>query len=212
MTSKHFRFISLAAGALTLVSSPAFAHHAMGGELPGTFMQGLLSGLAHPVIGLDHFAFIAGVGIFAAIAGLGLLLPLLFVAFMCAGLGLHFAAIGFPGVELAIALSAVLVGLAILWRRSGPNRWIEGALFAAAGTAHGYAFAESIVGAETGVVAAYVLGLVAVQMAVAAGAYALARTISSGHVAGSPVLLRGAGLAILLAGLYFAAGATGVIA
>lgn len=212
MTSKHFGFASLAAGASTLIASPAFAHHAMDGELPNTFMQGLLSGVAHPVIGLDHFAFIAGVGIFAAIARLGLLLPLLFVAFMCAGLGLHFASVNFPGVELTIALSAVLVGLAIVWSRTGSNRWIEGALFAAAGTAHGYAFAESIIGAETGVVAAYVLGLIAVQMAVAAGSYALTRAILGGRLAGAPVLPRLAGLAILLAGAYFVAGAAGLIA
>ena len=31
-----------------LVSLPAFAHHGMGGATPSTFVQGFLSGLAHP--------------------------------------------------------------------------------------------------------------------------------------------------------------------
>ena len=36
----------------------AMAHHAMGGRMPANFFEGFISGLAHPIIGLDHFAFI----------------------------------------------------------------------------------------------------------------------------------------------------------
>jgi urease accessory protein len=180
----------------------------MGGETPQTFLQGLLSGLGHPVIGLDHLAFVVGVGIFAALAGLGLILPILFVAFMCLGLALHFASVSLPGGELLIALSVIVVGLAILWGRGdGRGRWLAGALFAVAGTAHGYAFAESAVGAEAGIIAAYTAGLVAVQMAIAAGAYVLTRATLDGRAplpSGAPRL---AGLAILLIGGIFAVGA-----
>src|SRR5438552_688041 len=41
-----------------LAATPAFAHHVMGGRTPATFMEGLLSGLAHPLIGPDHLAFL----------------------------------------------------------------------------------------------------------------------------------------------------------
>jgi urease accessory protein len=37
-----------------LLAEPAFAHHPMGGLTPATFADGLLSGLGHPVIGLDQ--------------------------------------------------------------------------------------------------------------------------------------------------------------
>ncbi len=37
-------------------------------DLPQTFVQGLLSGLRHPIIGLDHLAAIVGVGALAGIA------------------------------------------------------------------------------------------------------------------------------------------------
>lgn len=58
------------AGPLLLASTcAALAHHAMGGQLPQTFGQGLLSGIGHPVIGVDHFAFVVAVGIVAALAG-----------------------------------------------------------------------------------------------------------------------------------------------
>ena len=55
----------LVSAALLLVpyfAPAAFAHHLMGGEVPTTAWQGLLSGLGHPIIGIDHFAFIVGVG------------------------------------------------------------------------------------------------------------------------------------------------------
>ena len=64
---------------LLVVASPASAHHAMGGKMPSTFFEGFLSGLAHPVIGVDHLAFIVSVGLFAAINPQGILIPIFFV-------------------------------------------------------------------------------------------------------------------------------------
>ena len=57
---------TVAATALALLPRIAWAHHFMGGGLPQTFTQGLLSGLGHPVIGLDHAAFIVAAGFFLA--------------------------------------------------------------------------------------------------------------------------------------------------
>src|SRR5262249_57307576 len=78
----------------TLMLAPYFApaalaHHLMGGEVPSTVWQGLLSGLGHPIIGLDHFAFIIGVGCMARIVGQVTLLPLLFVIGSVIGCGVH---------------------------------------------------------------------------------------------------------------------------
>jgi urease accessory protein len=51
---------------LAATGGGAEAHHAMGGTTPQTLAQGLLSGLAHPVIGLDHLAFTLAAGLLAA--------------------------------------------------------------------------------------------------------------------------------------------------
>ena len=69
------------------------------------------------------------------------------------------------------------------------------ALLAAAGLVHGYALAESIVGAEPAPLYAYFVGLVIVQSAVALGAMLVVReiTIASGKVIA--VRLIGAGIA-----------------
>ncbi|WRH65887.1 MAG: HupE/UreJ family protein [Planktothrix sp. GU0601_MAG3] len=49
-----------------LMAQPARAHHAFGGETPENFFQGFLAGLAHPIIGIDHFAFVISIGLIAA--------------------------------------------------------------------------------------------------------------------------------------------------
>lgn len=195
---------AVAAGT-ALAATPALAHHVMDGQIPRTFGQGLLSGLGHPVIGPDHFAFIVGIGLLAAIAGFGPLLPVAFVVAMGVGLAVHLAGFGLPGAEILVAASVVLIGIAVAWRHAGRETWLEGGAFAMAGAFHGYALAESIVGAETGALGGYVVGLVTVQAAVALLAWSIARRagISAPEQRLSPVYARIAGLAIVIVGVAF---------
>ena len=74
--SSNAKVAAAGAGVVALSGSPALAHHVMGGVTPETLWQGLLSGLAHPIIGVDHFAFILGVGLMSWFAGQVALLPL----------------------------------------------------------------------------------------------------------------------------------------
>src|SRR5262249_61127194 len=55
--------VVVAAQILVPCIPPASAHHLMGGKLPGNAWEGFLSGLGHPIIGPDHFAFVVGVGL-----------------------------------------------------------------------------------------------------------------------------------------------------
>ncbi len=57
----------------------------MGGATPSTLMEGFLSGVGHPVIGLDHLAFIVAVGIAAAFTAQRYTLPLVFILATIAG-------------------------------------------------------------------------------------------------------------------------------
>src|SRR5213592_3053559 len=75
----------------------AWAHHFMGGGLPETFAQGLLSGLGHPVIGLDHAAFIAAAGFFLASVEGGMWGVLALIVGTLLGAALHLAGFGLPG-------------------------------------------------------------------------------------------------------------------
>ena len=182
-----------------VAASPALAHHPMGGMTPETFTQGLLSGLGHPVIGLDHLAALVGVGLVSSRFARGLTLPAFWVLAMAAGVGLHLASANLPYAEALVALSVVAIGLAATVRTTLPYALIA-ALFAAGGAVHGYALGESIVGAETAPLAAYLAGLVAVQVALTTGIAFAARFVTNGSPAMPSPSLRLAGLAVAVAG------------
>ncbi len=42
------------------------AHHLIGGKTPANFWEDLLSGTGHPIVGIDHLAFLVAVGLIAA--------------------------------------------------------------------------------------------------------------------------------------------------
>ena len=166
--------IVLAGLPFVLAAAPAFAHHPMGGAAPATFAQGLLSGVGHPVIGLDHFAFLVALGLAAAFMRNVWAPPLAAVAGMAAGCLLAVGSVALPVVEPVVALSVLLLGGMVLLGRSLPAP-AAAALFAAAGLFHGAAYGEAVIGAEPTPVAAYLIGLAAVQMAIALGAAATVR-------------------------------------
>jgi urease accessory protein len=189
--------------ALTLTglvaATPALAHHAMDGQTPSTFMQGLLSGLGHPVIGLDHLAALIGVGLVSSRFARGFTLPAFWVVAMAAGVGLHLMSADLPYAEALVALSVVAIGLAATVRTNLPYAWIA-ALFTTGGAVHGYALGESIVGAESTPLAAYLVGLVVVQAALTTGIAFAARSMAKGSLAAPSLRLRLAGLTVAVAG------------
>ena len=101
------RTACLALAGLLATVGTASAHHVIGGGLPSTFSQGLLSGLGHPVIGPDHLAFLIAVGIAVGAGGLSLALPIVFVAASAIGVALHVYGLDVPGADtVATAASA----------------------------------------------------------------------------------------------------------
>jgi len=179
----------------------AAAHHVMGGEMPSTFGQGFLSGLGHPVIGPDHLAFLVAVGVAVGVGGLSLALPIVFVAASAIGVALHVYGFELPVVELIVALSVVLIGALVASGRALPlAAWA--AVFGLAGIAHGYAYGESIVGAEPTPLWAYLIGLVIIQSALSVGVALITRRTGESvsaiapRLAGAVVL--GVGLAALI--------------
>ena len=197
---------------LALAAAPAAAHHPMGGKLPATLTQGLLSGLGHPIIGLDHLAAIIAVGCIAAWYRTGPALVVGFVAAMTAGVALHLIEATVPASEILVALSVMALGATLVLRKAlHPAAALT--LFVIAGLLHGYALGESIVGAEPTPLAAYLIGLAVIQAAIALGAMTLVRLVAHpawGDLA--PVRLVGAGiagvgLAILVQQVAAAAGA-----
>jgi len=187
-----------------LMTASASAHHVMGGKMPTTFAEGFLSGLGHPVIGPDHLAFLLAIGVAVGVGGLSLVLPLLFVVASAIGVTLHVNGVNLPGAEIVVAVSVLFAGFLIARGRALPvSLWAI--LFAAAGLFHGYAFGESIFGAERSPLHAYLLGLIIVQSALTVGTALFVRRRADGVSAIAPRLagavIVGVGLATLIAQL-----------
>jgi len=172
MLLSRVRFATLVGAGLVATASTASAHHLMGGKTPSTFADGILSGLGHPIIGPDHLAFLIALGIAVGAGRLSLMTPFLFLLAMACGVAAHVAAVNIPAAELIVAVSVLIVGVLIaLDCRIPGSGWA--AIFSIAGFFHGYAYGESIYGAEPTPLAAYLVGLVSVQTVLAAGvAYA----------------------------------------
>ena len=100
---------------LCLLPLPLFAH-------TGTSPLGFTTGLSHPVFGLDHLLAMLSVGILSAqIGGRAIwTVPLTFICFMLVGGILGMVAIPFFSVEIAIALSVLLLGILIASNKKFP--------------------------------------------------------------------------------------------
>lgn len=201
------RRIAAPAIIMIVATQPAWAHHVMGGKMPETFLQGLLSGFGHPVIGVDHLAAIVGVGILAALGARSAAVVLAFSAAVIAGVGLHLGKIDLPASELLVGLTTLGIGALVIARQS-MGRDLALLLFAVAGLVHGYALGESIVGAEPSPLLAYLLGLLIVQSAIGVVVYAAVRSLA--HWPARTAGLTAVGVLVALAGGIATAAAAGL--
>lgn len=189
---------------LWLAAMPALAHHPSGGEAPLNAVQGFLSGLGHPVIGIDHLAFVIAAGLLAAVVGRGLMIPLGFVVASMVGTGIHLMAVDLPAPEFVISASVLLFG-GLLAMKNQPNTLIVTGLAALAGLFHGYAYGEAVVGAGMDAVVAYLIGFAAIQGAIAIGVHQLATRLVGSSEAGA-LNLRFAGFTLAGVGAAFLSG------
>jgi urease accessory protein len=184
-----------------LAPAGVLAHE--GSSLPyGSFV----AGLAHPVLGVDHFLAMVSVGIVSAqIGGRAIwTVPGTFVLVMALGGLLGWLDVGLTSIEFGIAFSVLALGTAIAADRRLPILVAMGAV-AIFATFHGYAH-----GAEMPTVAnpvRYALGFMT-GTALLHIAGVLIGDISQ-HYARGKVLLRWAGAAIAGAGTWFLVGLAG---
>jgi urease accessory protein len=186
--------LGLGLGASAFGSAPAFAHHLMGGRTPTTFGEGILSGLGHPVIGLDHLAAVIAVGCLAAAHRSASALAVAFVLAMVGGVALHLHGTSVPGAEILVALTVLALGVLMVLRRDMSARAAVG-LFAMVGVIHGYALGESIYGAERTPLYAYLIGLAVIQSLIVLAAAHATRSLVRGPFDLSGLRLVGAGIA-----------------
>jgi urease accessory protein len=166
---------------------------------------GFLAGYLHPLTGLDHLLAMIAVGIWGAALGAPLIwaLPVVFPLLMVVGGVLGIAGVPLPYVETGVALSVLVLGLAIVMAWRAPVA-VALAIVAAFGVLHGHAHGTELPGSAAP--AAYAAGFVVSTglLHLAGIALGALRSLPRG-----PLLVRAAGGAIAAVGLWILAGAAG---
>lgn len=184
-----------------LLCAPALAHHPFGSEAPANAIEGFLSGIGHPVIGLDHLAFVITAGLLAAIFNRGLLIPVAFVITSLLGTIVHLLNVNLPAPEFFISASVLVFGLLLAMKNSLPSE-IMIALAAVAGLFHGYAYGEAVFGAGMPSLLAYLIGFSTIQMVIAVSVYLAAKQLGANSNV-KPLNLRFAGFTLTGIGAAF---------
>ena len=195
MTLEAFGCRVGAAVALALVLSPvaAFAHQETGQA------AGLLAGLSHPLSGLDHVLAMIAVGLWGAVLGPPAIwvLPVAFPMVMAFGGLMGLLGFPLPGVEIGIAVSAVVLGALVL-AEVRPPLWLAAVIVAFFAIFHGHAHGRELPQGTSALL--YSLGFV-----VATGllhAFGILLGVAHRWAAGRR-LVQLAGGGVALAGLYF---------
>lgn len=186
--------------ALMCSAQPVWAHS--DARLAGD----LLAGLEHPLSGPDHLLAMVAVGLWGAFLGRPLiaLLPVIFPTVMAFGSALGMIGVPMPPVEIGIAASLVTLGAAIALGWRAPV-WVASIVVAIFAIFHGYAHGVELPSMADPI--AFSLGFV-----LATGSLHVAG-IAIGLIArrpGGAMAVRGMGIAIALAGVYYVTLATGL--
>lgn len=178
---------------LAAASLPAWGHSESGQA------SGFVAGLLHPVSGLDHVLAMVAVGLWGAQLGNPALwmLPVTFPLVMAFGGFLGLIGVQLLGIEIGIALSGVLLGLAVATKLQ-PPLWVAIMGVAVFAIFHGHAHGTELPAGASGLT--YSLGFV-----IATGLlHASGITIGLlQHWPQGKLALRWLGGAISLVGTYF---------
>lgn len=128
---------------LAMFSSFAFAHTEHG------VASGFMSGLLHPLFGLDHVVAMVAVGLWGAVLGGNYiwLLPVVFPLVMAFGGVMGIFLIPIPAVETGIAASAIVLGLMVGFAVRPPI-YVAAVIVGAFAVFHGHAHGTELPNAQ----------------------------------------------------------------
>lgn len=137
-----------------LIWAPSLHAHVEHGQAAG-----FASGFRHPWSGLDHVLAMVAVGIWGSQLGAPAIwmLPVTFPMVMAFGGFLGLAGVRLPGVEIGIALSALLLG-AMVWGETRPKLIFAALLVGVFGLLHGHAHGTELPLGQSGLL--YSMGFV----------------------------------------------------
>ncbi|MEO9522129.1 MULTISPECIES: HupE/UreJ family protein [Marinobacter] len=151
----------LMAAGLLMTATTAAAHTGHGGHAE----NGFLSGLLHPMLGLDHLLAISAIGFWSVRQSTTMknATPLFVTGGMILGAGLAWGAMSLPGVETGITFSVLVAGILIATLAKMPTA-IGGTLVGAFMLFHGFAHGTEMPAGAT--LAAYLAGFSIATLAI----------------------------------------------
>jgi urease accessory protein len=178
------------------LTGSAFAHTGVGDT------SGFVHGFSHPLGGLDHVLAMVAVGLYAAMIGGRALwaVPTTFVTVMAVGGALGVAGYALPYTEIGIALSVIVLGLAVAFRIGLPTlaaMALVGFFAIFHGHAHGAEMPRDLSGTEYAagfMLATALLHSVGIGLGIAAGRLAERGGWRVAQVAGGAMALAGVAL------------------
>jgi urease accessory protein len=187
-------FICILVLAVYLLWAPSAQAHVERGQAVG-----FITGLEHPWSGLDHVLAMIAVGLWGAQLGNPALwiLPVTFPMVMSLGAMMGLLGIPLPGIEIGIAVSAILLGAMVLGEVK-PKFYIAAVMIAFFAVFHGHAHGTELPPGQSGLL--YSMGFV-IATGVLHGIGIIIGLIHRWPV--GKLALRGAGAFIAAMGFFF---------
>jgi urease accessory protein len=106
---------------------------------------GFVTGVLHPLTGLDHIVAMVAVGLWGAFLGAPemWLLPIVFPVIMAFGGALAILGLPLPAVEVGIACSGIVLG-AMVATAARPQTWVAAVIVGAFAIFHGFAHGREL--------------------------------------------------------------------
>lgn len=139
---------------LLLLLPESASAHVRGGDAVG-----FVTGLLHPISGMDHVVAMIAVGLWGAQLGQPAvwLLPVTFPIVMALGGMLGLMGVSLPGIEIGIAASAIVLGIAVM-KEIRPPLAVAAVVVALFAVFHGHAHGTELPEGQNGLV--YSMGFV----------------------------------------------------
>ena len=186
----------LMAAGLLLTAASAAAHTGHGAHAE----SGFLSGLLHPMLGLDHLLAMAAIGFWSVRQSntMKQITPLFVIGGMVLGAGIAWAGMCLPSVETGITFSVLVAGILIATLAKLPTA-VGGTLVGVFMLFHGFAHGTEMPAGAT--LAAYLAGFSMATLAITL----VGRGLGSLLLRADSRFSRGIGGVLAVAGAYLAA-------
>ena len=151
---------------ILIVPNLALSHHPLNGSIMQNFNDGFLSGIGHPVLGLDHLMFILGVGFISYFSKKFFNYSFSFITGTFLGMFSLIYGLYLPFYDIIISVALICLGYLLLPKKQYNYK---GLIFSFFGIFHGWAYGSILLDSPSinlKVLSGYSIGLLLTQLSI----------------------------------------------